>query len=390
LGNRVRARDRSLCLPTCWDDAYLVELEGRGIHRKVHELYGSLASSIIGSGRASFVLPAVSMEQAKRHIEKAHRLGMKFDYLLNAACLGNREFDNEGQKRILSLLEWLSECEVDTVTVSTPYLVDVIRRYFPGLAINVSTIAHVDSVPKARFWEGMGVERITLDFMMNRDFEFLKAVGSAVQCGLEVIVHDLCLYGCPFRYYHYNTMAHASQEGDDASAVKHQLAASYPLLRCNLIRLTDSSEILKIRWIRPEDVGCYRDLGVSFFKLVERARPMSELLLYAQAYADESYSGNLLDIMPILPAGMTEAGSSNRDMPIYVDNSKLDGFLDYFKTHNCRTQCHECSYCRGVAEEAVTVVDQKQLDDHVRFLREKLNSITDWGAVINDTCRATS
>jgi len=389
LGNKEKARDRSLCLPTCWDDAYLVELERRGIHQKVHELYGSLASSIIGSGRASFVLPTVSMEEAKRHIEKAHSLGMRFDYLLNASCLGNREYEHEGQKKILSLLDWLSDCKVDTVTVSIPYLVDIIKRYFPGMAINVSTIAHVDSVSKARFWEAMGVDRITLDFMMNRDFEFLKAVRSAVGCGLEVIVHDLCLYGCPFRYYHYNTMAHASQDVEEVNSLKHQLAASYPLLKCNLIRLTDFSEIIKIRWIRPEDVGYYRDLGVGLFKLVERARPMRELLSYAQAYADGSYGGNLLDIMPILPAGMTEAGSSNKELPIYLDNNKLDGFLEYFKTNNCRTQCHECSYCGRVAEEAITVVDQKQLDDHVRFLKEKLNSITDWEAVIHDTCRAT-
>ena len=117
---------------------------------------------------------------------------------------------------------------------------------------------------------------------------------------------------------------------------------------------------------------------------------MSELLTYAQAYSNEAHNGNLLDIMPILPAGMKEAGSSNMEMPIYIDNSKLDGFLDYFKTHNCRTQCHECSYCRRVAEEVVTILDQKQIDSHVRFLRDRLNSITDWGTVVHGACRVTS
>jgi collagenase-like PrtC family protease len=375
--------DRFLCLPTCWDDDLIVELGKRGIHNKVHELYGSLDTSIVGSGRASFILPKVSPEQAANHIQKAHALGIKFDYLLNASCMGNREFEKEGQKKIFALLDWLNECNVDTVTVSIPYLVEIIRKYFPRMAINVSTIAHVDSVQKAKFWKGLGADRITVDFMMNRDLEFIENVHKAVKCELEVIVHDLCLYGCPFRYYHYNTMAHASQEVEDDNPLKHRLAISYPLLKCNLIKLNNFAEIIKIRWIRPEDIKTYRKLGVSLFKLVDRARPKHEILFYAKAYAEEAYKGNLLDIMPILPAGMKEAGSSDKKSPIYVDNTKLDGFLDFFKSSKCRTDCYECSYCSDVAEKVVRVTDREYLEGLIDFLNQRLESITDWEGIIH-------
>ena len=375
--------DKFLCLATCWEDDYLVQLEEQGIHDKVYELYGSLGTSIIGSGRASFSLPKISSEQARRHIQKAHSLGIKFDYLLNASCLGNREFENEGRKKILTLLDWLDECDVDMVTVSIPYLVEVIKRYFPRMAVNISTIAHVDSVSKAKFWEAMGADRITLDYMMNRDFEFLKSIGNAINCELEVIVNDLCIYACPFRYYHYNTMAHGSQEVGGEGSLKHQLATSYPVLKCSLTRLTDFSEIIKMRWIRPEDVGFYRALGIDFFKLVERTRPMNDLLSYARAYSEQTYNGNLLDIVPILPGGMEDGEFFTRSVPIYVDNEKLKGFLDCFQSSKCRTNCHECNYCHEVAEKVVRIINKEQLDELIDSLTERVNSATSWEAIIS-------
>jgi len=378
----LRTMGKYLCIPTCWEDDYLDQLVEQGIGEKLHELYGSLSESVIGSGRASFTLPQVSLEQAGNHIQKIHSMGIKFDYLLNAACMGNMEFAAEGQKKLLSLLHWLQECEVETVTVSIPYLVEVIKRYFPEIAVNISTIAHVDSVPKAKFWEALGADRITLDFMMNRDFEFLRSVRSAVNCKLEVIMHDLCIYGCPYRYYHFNTVAHASQESSESSNLKHKLAVSYPTLKCILIKLTDFSEIMKIRWIRPEDIVIYRDLGIDFFKVVGRTRPAWEILTWAKAYADGAYQGNLLDIMPIVPAGMEGASSIADVVPIYVDNQKLDGFLDYFQSSQCRTDCHECSYCREVAEKAVKVTDKEQLNEFIAYFTRAADSATNWESII--------
>ena len=75
--------DRFLCLATSWDDDLILQLEKQGIYKKVSELFGSLNSSIVGSGRPSFALPEVSMEDAKLHIRKAHSIGIKFNYLLN-------------------------------------------------------------------------------------------------------------------------------------------------------------------------------------------------------------------------------------------------------------------------------------------------------------------
>lgn len=372
--------ERFLCLATCWDDEFLVQLKKQSLHKQVYELYGALHTSVVGSGRPSHRLPQVSREGAQHHIQKCHSIGIKFDYLLNASCLGNQEFDSDGQKKILALLSWLQKCEVDSVTVSIPYLVEAIKRYFPHMYVNVSTIAHVNSVPKARFWEAMGADRITLDFMMNRDFEFLKNVRSAVKCGLEVIANDLCLYGCPLRYYHYNIVAHTSQEAGAGSQKRSQLASSYPALKCGLIKLTDPTEIIKSRWIRPEDVKLYRDLGIDFIKVVERTRPIDFLLMCAKAYSEGSYEGNLLDIVPLLVSRL-ENGAFARNLPIYVDNKSLKGFLNYFLSNNCRGNCHECDYCEGFARRSTRVVNKAHLDKLIEQQSKEASEATAWETI---------
>ena len=382
--------DRFICLATSWDDDLLLQLEKQSIHNKVSELFGSLNTSVVGSGRASFALPEVSVEQAERHIEKAHSLGIKFNYLLNASCMGNREFTDEGREKILSLLDWLNECEVDMVTISIPYLVDIVKRYFPRIAVSVSVTNRIDSVATARIWEGMGVDRIVIDPMKNRDFELLRGIRKATNCELEVMMNTVCVYGCPFLNYHYNIFAHGSQEEDAKNPRQHQLATSYLVLKCEQMKLTDFSEIIKSPWVRPEDIKIYRDLGIGFFKLKGRAAPTSMTLATAKAYAEESYEGNLLDIVPLIPTSRGDEARILVDPPIYVDNKKLDGFLDFFRSSKCRTDCHTCNYCQGIAKKVVRVTDQKRLDDFIGPLAEEFDSATSWEAIVSRKSLALS
>ncbi|OLS15063.1 MAG: hypothetical protein RBG13Loki_1381 [Promethearchaeota archaeon CR_4] len=37
-----------------------------------------------------------------------------------------------------------------------------------------------------------------------------------------------------------------------------------------------------------------------------------------------------------------------------IDNTKLNGFLDFFKTQNCYAMCDECNYCETWGKKAVT------------------------------------
>ena len=375
--------DRFLCIATSWDNDLLAQLEKQGIHNKITELFGSLNTSVVGSGRASFALPEVSMEDAKDHIKKAHSLGIKFNYLLNASCMGNREFTTDGREKILDLLDWLNECEVDMVTVSLPYFVDIIKRYYPKIGVSISVTNRIDSVASVKIWEGMGADRLVLDPMKNRDFELLRGIRNATRCELEAMVNTVCVYGCPYLNYHYNIFAHGSQEQDGKTPVQHKLATSYLVIRCEQIKLNDFSEIIKSPFIRPEDINTYRDLGIGFFKIKGRASSTSAILETVKAYAEEKYEGNLLDVIPLIPSSRGDEFHILADPPIYVDNQKLNGFLDYFESSKCRTSCHTCNYCKGIAKKAIKVTNKKRLDDFVNSLPEEFNCAINMDEIIS-------
>ncbi|MFQ5847005.1 MAG: peptidase U32, partial [Candidatus Methylomirabilales bacterium] len=115
----------------------------------VHELFGKLPVDPLGGGRASYMLSPLTKRGLAAHVREAHRHGIRFNYLLNAACLDNREWTRRGQRQIRTLLDWLVEMGVDAVTVSLPYLLDLIKRSYPQLRVTVGVFAGVDHVEKA-------------------------------------------------------------------------------------------------------------------------------------------------------------------------------------------------------------------------------------------------
>ncbi len=76
-----------LSVATNFDDGLLDAVSGY----PVMEVFGKLSSDAIGGGRASFTLPPLSLKRLERHVEKARSKGIGFNYLLNPACMDNRE-----------------------------------------------------------------------------------------------------------------------------------------------------------------------------------------------------------------------------------------------------------------------------------------------------------
>lgn len=44
----------------------------------------------------------------------------------------------------------------------------------------------------------------------------------------------------------------------------------YCLIKCTLIRFSNFKEMLKTRWIRPEDLKEYEEIGIDSFKITGR------------------------------------------------------------------------------------------------------------------------
>jgi len=355
-----------------WDPALLDGIKGY----EPLELFGGMPGSVIAGGRASFVAPEVSEKQVEDYIKRTHGLGHSFNFLLNASCLDNREYRRDEYRKILDHIAWVESAGADSVTVTIPYLLQLIKRHFPKLKVYVSSWARVESVRKAQYFEELGADAIVLSEEVNRDFKTLEAIRKAVDCRLIAIANPGCLYGCPRSYYHANVMTHGSQGGHESEG----FLVDHCYFSCTMEKVKNPVELVKIRWIRPEDVEDYEMVGIDSLKIIDRYKTTEALLGYLRAYTDRSFKGNIIDLLNLpkkkafLPANIkyivrdehinTEKLMEFADITdfsvsehLVLDNDRIPAnFLSFFKTKDCAiSDCEECGFCEMIARKALSV-----------------------------------
>ncbi len=381
----------NLTVATNWDPELIDQL---GQFPQVTEIFGVMQKTPVGSGRPYFIVADPDKEQVAQYIAGIHAGGREFNYLLNGACMNNMEYDKETHHRFLDHISWLREIGVDSVTVTIPYLVEIIKRQFPSLKVKVSLIAHVNSVQRARFFEALGADTITLDFNINRDFELLEKIRQSVKCGLTLILNDACLYQCPYRYYHYNLLAHSTQPYNPLEG----FYIDYCIVRCTMEKYNHPVEIMKSRWIRPEDTRHYEAIGIDSFKISGRRMSSRWLLNAIKAYSEKSYKGNLFDLLNCVTPGVDpdirspQYQSFLEKTELYkreklirlgqlypvkpsIDNQGIEGFIDFFKDKNCPVECGDCNYCQRAAQ-SITGLDQQEAAAYLSALAELLDDLT--------------
>ncbi len=332
----------------------------------VSEFYGKANSDGVGGGRPSAILPCPSRLDIEQQIDRINKKGIRFNYLLNATCLGERE----GEAEVRGILEWLSHCKVSTVTVARPQLLRFIKKHYPSFKVCVSTQANVNDRHSAAAWEAMGADSITLSFVdVNRDFKTLREIRKTVACELRLIANLECLRGCPWSRYHAHIASHASQSGHASGG----FYMDYCFLKCNSVKLRNPVEFLRSGWIRPEDIKYYEEAGINAFKLVSRSMSTERLAKIVQAYTAGTYEGNLFDLFSEPSGRMAQKikfffrpGCVNifrlykyRGIAplrhLTIDNRSLDGFISHFLKADCRLEnCGKCGYCSAWADRVFT------------------------------------
>lgn len=357
----------------------------------VHSIYAKLNSDIVGGGRPSSTLPVVSIKSLENHIKRAHEQKIKFNYLLNSVCLGNKELVKEDYFNILKYIDEIVEMGVDSVTVANPFLCDMVKKAYPNLEVCLSVNVRVHTLQQIKYWEDFGVDEITLDQIVNRNFPLLEAMlehTKNTKTRLRLFANNICLHDCPMRTYHGLANSHASQEGNKLKEHLH-----YYYYKCTEMKMSDPSKLISATWIRPDDVHYYEELMKKtknenlILKLVERASTSEYLISLLHAYKNEKFDGNLMDIIYaiqrkyMIPNGKKETNNYYKPetlgkiMSLFdlnwfsIDNRKLDGFLEHFvNNYNCdRFICSQdaqsknsCTYCYQWAKNAVTYDEEKR------------------------------
>jgi collagenase-like PrtC family protease len=359
----------------------------------VGDFYGKLPEDVVGGGRSSYMIGQISSSKFEKHVAHVRKNNFGFNYLLNASCLNNLETSREGQNKIRKLLKWMSDIGVTATTISNPLLLRIIKDSYPKLKVRISVYACVDHAQKAIYWEKNGADIICLDSLtVNRDLDALKSIRSASKIDLELLANGNCLQSCSLCHTHMNLLAHSSQKKHSQKG----FVIDHCILECSKAKVKNPVNYIRSDWIRPEDISLYEDLGYHNFKIVERNLPTTIMLNRLEAYSTKKYSGNLIDL--VQPYGHEKNSESEQHykkdrlkrlinfirpfkvnlkqmkkveeltkikgmltplkgkQPVYIDNQKLDGFLQNVWSKKCRYRdCEKCQYCHMIAKQVVTV-----------------------------------
>lgn len=381
-----------ICVPSRFEPELLDVLEPlQSETGRIHEVYGSLPRSLIGSGRPARRLSQQGGEpgfdDVRRFTERAHESGIRVNYLLNAAVLNHTEYTRAGRERIIEYVGEIAESGVDMVTIAVPYLIELVRSNFPELPVSVSVICEISDTHGLRLFEAYGVQRVQLAEECNRDLPLLELLSETAGSELSLVVNNGCLRFCPYRSYH-NTLC---TQGSQSDKPDHGYI-DYPLLKCSAARARDPVEILRSPWIRPEDLASYEErFGIELFKLAGRQLPLANIATMVGAYARLGYEGNFLDLLATpsvnfarhpMTAGLAAArGDERLETPsLCIDNARLGKLTRALHARGgcgAGRDCEQCRLCDTVLPQVVDTDDAAARIEHAQALEGLIGELAD-------------
>ncbi|MCD7790872.1 MAG: U32 family peptidase [Bacteroides thetaiotaomicron] len=325
-------------------------------NNRIDEFYGSRRESANLTARPEFRLQDISREKFCEYVQRLHSDGIEFNYTLNTNYIGSKEQINNRETEIKGYIAYLKDAGVDTITVTLPYMAELVRKVSTDIGIEVSTIAHLDSVTQIKLWEERyGITKVCMSLNKNRDVAFLRNAAeycSKHNIAITLLANEFCgngvlaesetgATGCIFRDHCYQL--HSVGYEDNC-----KLENDYPMGDC--ISSRNSIETwVKMNYIRPEDMKLYNRIGINRFKITGRTGETEHLKKILIAYLEESFEGDLLELWKHLET-INDKNETDFVPAYYIDNKKLDGFLNFWfsnSPHVCANEiCGEtCIYC---------------------------------------------
>jgi collagenase-like PrtC family protease len=332
---------------------YIINKNSTSDKNIISEVYGSRAESSLLSARPKFRIPDISRNEFKMHVKQLKEVGINFNYTMNANHIGSKQYILQHRNRIKDYIKFLIDCEVKVITVAIPLMAEYIRSVSTNIDIEVSTIAHLDTVTQTKIWKDYyGINKICGNLYKNREIQFLKNLAQYCndnQIILTLMANEFCGNGlnetnatnCIFRDHCYSL--HSSDYNAD-----EKLDGDYPMGYC--INSRNSGSVwLKMNFIRPEDMKLYNTIGINHFKITGRTATTKFAIRVIEAYLQEYYFGNLLDLWKHLET--INSGNDADYTPLCsIPNDKLDGFVKFWfdnPSHICANEiCGEtCKHC---------------------------------------------
>jgi len=265
------------------------------------------------------------------------RYGIKMHYLINPST-----YTNEFYSQVPQLINYVSEIDVDIVTLNNTYLLraGIIKDFHvskPELELKNSVNNLVRTLKDFVFMhQELALTSIIVDRSLNRDLDTLKKMKDyADQHGIKItmLVNEGCIVDCKWKQWD-DLIISQTKEGDD----RRLTDKIYVELGCVNYFKSQPSEWLKTAFTLPNDIGKFDGL-VDTIKLAGRGFPIDHWTRVVDSY--QKRSGNIR---------LGELLSTKGDQLLAgtVVNQLSDlGFNEI--TKNCKSVCGiECNKCDKV------------------------------------------
>jgi len=321
------------------------ELNFKYENSKISETYGNVTiESGFASGRVKSQMYKTDFYDLEKYVKFSNDININFNYTLNASYLYNKEFTSKGISEIKELIKRLTGIGIDSFTIALPSLIELVKSIDDSLKIKASAICQINDSVKASSYKEIGVNKIVVEETQNRNFSNLKSIRNIFGDQVELITNVICYNHCIYRPSHYNMMT-----GDIKGHI-NETSVNYFEHRCVLQQYNKISNLLRLGWIRPEDIKFYNKIGINHFKLQGRHtfKKGGDPVKTVEYYLKEDFDGNLMDLLVMF--------AKLNSFKVYIDNKKLDGFIQpYFENDNfCKKDCTECKYCETFSEKCIT------------------------------------
>lgn len=314
---------------------------------RVSEVFGALSDSPVSSARPMERIPSATMATLTRQAQALANHGIAFNYLMNTnEPIGDRS------SRILDFLSKLMDGGVRRLTVGTNALATLVKTHLPDMHVTMSITRGVKTARALKSVADAGCDACYLDgVFVNRNFGLLTSLIENSPLEIRLYANMSCISACPVVRQHYDAFANQSAATGDA----HDRFFG----GCSLVKWRSPVEWIQMPWIRPEDIGGYRSLGVQLFKLSDRLAPTDVLTRIADSYTRGVSPSDLFDIVE--RSGTKYRMLADRpeslpaSAPYRVDPVAIPpAFFEHFRNGDCISQDAGCRVCTAVASAAVT------------------------------------
>lgn len=309
---------------------------------KLGEVYGSIKTYEIGSGRKFSLIPDVKEKELSEYVKCCIDNGIRFNYTLNLSCANNDEFTKEGIEKFLGEIRKLISMGINDFTITLPGLIELFQENFPDVNITFSVISGIDSTGKMEeFCKFNNVKSLYINERAYRQIDMMKKLINVAHKNnkkVGMIINSFCLVDCMYRQQHYDLAAHSTNN-------REYLIPDYYRAKCALKKITDKKSVLMSPWIRPDDMQRYIDMGVDKFKVTGREMLAGgDMIKVFKIYNSKHYKGNLVDLFMCFDKCL------HSDVITINNDENLDNYLkDVYEGKNecSRFGCVNCLKCEN-------------------------------------------